>query len=98
MVFCSRCGEELVETAYFCLKCGVRTSKGVEACVPYPWNLEKEVEKALSTAAQEVEKAFNTVRESIGKSIRREPAACPNCGEENQYDSKFCYKCGKELT
>ena len=98
MVFCSQCGEELLETAYFCLKCGVRTSKGVEAGVSYPWNWEKEVEKGLSTAAQEVEKAFNTVRESIGKSIRREPAICPNCGEQNRSNSKFCYKCGKELT
>ena len=98
MVFYPNCGEELPENAYFCLKCGVRTSKGIEAGVSYPWNWEKEVEKALSTAAQEMEKAFNAVRESIYKSTKREPVICPNCGEKNQVGSKFCYKCGKELT
>jgi len=98
MVFCTQCREELPENAYFCLKCGMRTSKAVEAGVSYPWNWEKEIEKTLSTAGQEVEKAFNTVRDSIHKSINKEPAIRPNCGEKNQSDSKFCSKCGKELT
>jgi len=98
VVFCSNCGEKLPESSYFCFKCGVITSHGVEAGVSYPWRWDKEVQKALSTAAQEVEKAFNTVRDSIHKSIKKEPAICPNCGEKNQSDSKFCSKCGKELT
>ena len=98
MVFCRQCGEELPENAYFCLKCGTRTIKGIEAEVSYPWNWEKEAEKTLSTAAQEIEKAFNTVRDNIHKTIKKEPTTCPNCGEKNQSDSKFCSKCGKELT
>ena len=98
MVFCTQCGEDLPESAYFCLKCGLRTGKGVEAGVSYPWNWEKEAEKTLSTAAQEIEKAFNTVRDNFHKSTEREPAICPNCGEKNESNSKFCSKCGKELT
>ena len=98
MVFCTQCGENLPENAYFCFKCGLRTLKGVEAGVSYPWNWEKEAEKALSTAAQEMEKAFNSIRESITKSIKKEPIICPNCGEKNQPNSKYCTKCGKELT
>ncbi|UCH03071.1 MAG: zinc-ribbon domain-containing protein [Candidatus Bathyarchaeota archaeon] len=97
-MFCSNCGEELPETAYFCLQCGVKSSKGVEAGVSYPWNWEKEVKKALSTAAKEVEKAFGTVKESINKTIKKEPITCPNCGEKNQSDSSFCYKCGKAVS
>lgn len=96
-MFCSQCGEELPETANFCLKCGVMTSKGVDAGVSSPWKWDKEVEKTLSTVAKEMEKAFVTVRETIQKSIKREPIICPQCEEKNLYGSKFCYKCGKEL-
>jgi len=97
-VFCSHCREELPETAYFCLKCGVRSSKGEEVGVSYPWNWEKEVEKTLSTVAKEVKGAFNTVKEGVRKSTNREAIFCSTCGEKNRYDSKFCIKCGKELT
>lgn len=98
LVFCTHCGEELPENAYFCLKCGFRTGKGEEAGVPYPVSWEKEVEKALSTATKELEKAFETVKASVQKSVKREPIICQQCGEKNLPSSKFCYKCGKELT
>ena len=97
MVFCAQCGENLPENAYFCLKCGVRTSKGEEDGVSYPWNWEKEVEKALSTAANEVEKAFVTVKTSFQKTVKKEPITCPQCGEKNLSSDKFCSKCGKHL-
>lgn len=35
-MYCSKCGEELPEDAYFCPKCGHRTPKGVEEGVAYP--------------------------------------------------------------
>jgi len=97
MAFCTQCGEDLPENAYFCPKCGVRTSKGVEAGVSYPWRWEKEIEKALSIAAKEIEKAFDTIRESVQKSVKREPIICPQCKEKNPYGSRFCSKCGKKL-
>ena len=107
MGFCSRCGKELSEDAYFCPKCGVKTRRGVEAGVPTPFPSEdlkeafskmgQEMERAFSIAAKEIQKAFGTVRESVGESGRREPAVCPHCGEKNVGDAKFCYGCGKEL-
>jgi len=97
MVFCSGCGEELPETAYFCLKCGVRTIKGIDADIAPPWNWEQQVEKALSKVGKEMEKAFETVRESIQKSIKREPVLCSNCGEKGLSSAKFCYKCGTKF-
>ena len=97
MVFCSRCGEVLPENAYFCLKCGVMTNKGVEVNVSYPWNWEKEVEKTLATVTKEVGNAFKTVKESILKPTKKELVTCSQCGGKNEYGSKFCYKCGKVL-
>jgi DUF4097 and DUF4098 domain-containing protein YvlB len=37
MVFCSKCGKDLPENAYFCPACGARTGKGAEANVPMPY-------------------------------------------------------------
>jgi DNA-directed RNA polymerase subunit RPC12/RpoP len=97
-VFCSHCGEELPEEAYFCLKCGAMTSKGVEAGVPSPWKWDKEVEKTLSTVAKELEQTFDNVRENIQKALNRKAIICPHCGGKNLSGGKFCYRCGKELT
>jgi len=96
-MFCSQCGEELPETANFCLKCGVMTRQGIEADVPSPWKWDEEVEKTLSTVAKELEKTFETVREKIHTSIKGESIICPHCGGKNQSGSKFCSKCGNEL-
>ena len=106
MVFCSKCGEELPENAYFCPKCGVRTRRGVEAGISTPWMEElkdsfhktgQEIEKAFSIAGKEMEKAFKTARERIRESTKREQVVCPHCGEKNPGDATFCYNCGKEL-
>ena len=67
MAFCSHCGEELPENAYFCLKCGSISSKGVESGASYPWNWEKELEKTFSIVAEEVRSALNNVQENILK-------------------------------
>jgi DNA-directed RNA polymerase subunit RPC12/RpoP len=92
MVFCSKCGGELPENAYFCPKCGVRTRKGVEAGIDTtPWEDLKaafsktgeEVQKAFSIAGREIEKAFKRAREEIGEATRREPVVCSHCGEKN---------------
>ena len=36
MVYCTNCGEEIPEDAYFCHKCGHRTEKGSEEGASYP--------------------------------------------------------------
>jgi len=105
MGFCSNCGEKIPEDAYFCPKCGARTVKGVEAGVSSPADelrdafnrMGQELEKAFSVAAKEIQEAFQTARENIRQSFYNEPVVCPNCGEKNPGDSKFCRKCGKQL-
>jgi len=105
MVFCSNCGEELPENAYFCPKCGVRTKKGVEAGISAPWEdlrdafakMGEEIEKAFSVAGREMERAFKRAREEIREATSREPVICSTCGEKNVADARFCYKCGKKL-
>jgi ribosomal protein L40E len=105
MVFCSKCGTELPEDAYFCPKCGVRTRKGVEAGVTTTWvevrdefsKIGVEIEKAFTKAGKEIEKAFKTARESIKESIGEATIVCSHCGEKNDRGAKFCYNCGKEL-
>ena len=102
MVFCSKCGKELPENAYFCPSCGVKTAKGVEANVSMPYGemfseMEKKLEKAFLTASEEMKKAFNKVREEVKKATAREPVICPSCGENNYAEDKFCRKCGKKI-
>jgi len=105
MGFCSKCGKPLAEDAYFCPKCGARTALGVEAGVVAPSDelreafnkMGQEMEKAFTFAAKEIEKAFETARKNIQESTGRAPIICSRCGEKNRFDSRFCYKCGKEL-
>jgi predicted amidophosphoribosyltransferase len=102
MVFCSKCGEELPEKAYFCPKCGVRTEKGKEVKVPFPWEgifseVGDELDKAFTVAGKEIKKAFETAKKEIKKATRPEPIKCPNCGETTSVNASFCSKCGKEL-
>ena len=109
-MFCSNCGKEVPEDAHFCSKCGVRTVKGVEKDVPIPrkrdWEEElesaaekigKEMEKAFSIAGREIEKALNRAKEKMRETTERETVVCPNCGDKNRKDAKFCYKCGTKL-
>ena len=105
MVFCSSCGKELPKDAYFCSKCGVKTSKGVETGVSAPLEdlrdafskMGEEIEKAFAIAGRELEKAFKRAREEIREATTREPVVCSHCGEKNSAGARFCYKCGKKL-
>jgi len=110
MVFCSKCGKELPENAYFCPTCGVRTGKGVEAGVSLPYrdmfsDMGKEMEKALAKAAEETKKALDKAKEELDKAredfrkaISQETISCSSCGEKNPANAKFCRKCGRKLS
>jgi len=106
MGFCSKCGLQLPEGAYFCPKCGVKTILGLQTGVYSPYEDMKEVfvkmgqemEKAFSIAVKEMEKAFETARKNIDESTARTPRVCPNCSEKNAFDSRFCYKCGNAIS
>ena len=76
MVFCSNCGTDLPEKAYFCFNCGVRTAKGVEANVSMPYremfsDMERQLEKSFLTASEELKKGFNKAKEDIRKAANR---------------------------
>ena len=107
MVFCSKCGKELPDDAYFCSRCGVRTTKGVELGIPIPFPSEElrdafnrmgsELERAFSTAAKEMQRAFNTARESFREPFKGGRVICKSCGGSNLGDANFCSKCGRKL-
>lgn len=103
MVFCSKCGKELPEDAYFCPSCGVKTAKGVEANVSMPYRdmfseMGKEIEKAFLIASEEMKKAFEKARKEARRVTSREPLVCPSCGEKNFVGDRFCGKCGGKLS
>jgi predicted amidophosphoribosyltransferase len=105
MTFCPKCGEQLSENTNFCSKCGARTSIGKAANVASPsgdWKdafaeLGEELNKAFAVASKEIEKAFTTAKEEIKKATSPEPAVCPNCGEKNYANARFCTKCGTKI-
>jgi ribosomal protein L40E len=105
LVFCSKCGAEVAEEAYFCPRCGFRTRKGVEVGIAAPMedmreafaSMEKELERAFTTAAKEMHKAFKTVRESVKEKSFTSQIVCTSCGEKNPSGVSFCYKCGKKI-
>ncbi len=105
MVYCSNCGEKLPENSYFCLRCGVRTEKGLEAGMSTPWEdlrdafarTGEEIEKAFSAAGKEMEKAFKVAKDKIREATSREPVTCSNCGGKNAAGSRYCQSCGTKL-
>lgn len=75
-MYCTNCGTELPENANFCLKCGVRTAKGVEGKVPLPYreiasDIENRLEEAFATASEEIKRAFGKAKEEVRKATNR---------------------------
>ena len=108
-MFCSNCGEAVLEDVNFCPNCGVRTMKGFEdrVSIPRQRNWEEEFETAVETIGTEMEKAFSTARSELKKTFhqtkeklrttKKEGIVCTKCGELNQNDTNYCYKCGTKL-
>jgi len=57
----------------------------------------EELNKAFAVASKEIEKAFTMAKEEIRKATSPEPAVCPNCGEKNYANARFCTKCGTKI-
>lgn len=68
MIYCSNCGEELPEDAYFCHRCGKITIRGEEEGaspreLPPDW--ESKIESAVSKAVRNVEEGLKVAMENI---------------------------------
>jgi len=107
MVHCANCGQKLEENFYFCPKCGVKTKAGTAAGVSEPWENMKEafvtaaeqMNKAFAKAAEEMRRAFEDVRKEFQwQTTSREKIVCAKCGAANLPESKFCSRCGKNLS
>jgi uncharacterized membrane protein YvbJ len=103
MVFCSKCGKELPENAFFCPACGFKTAKGIEAKVSMPYgdiasDIGIKLEQAFLTASEEMKKAFERAREEIKRVTSKERLVCPKCGQKNSIRDRFCSKCGEKLS
>jgi uncharacterized membrane protein YvbJ len=107
MVYCSNCGSQLAEDAYFCPKCGTRTDRGKAAKAAYPadelrdafYQAGAEIERAFTIAAKETRKAILKARDNLQqKTASPEPIVCPKCSIRNSSGSIFCHNCGIRIT
>ena len=106
MVYCSNCGVQIPDDAFFCPKCGTKTPKGKSANVLYPterlteafYRVGLELEKAFKLAARETDAAIQRARENIKmKPTEQQTVACSNCGSKNQSSAVFCTSCGTKV-
>jgi len=111
MVYCSKCGTQIPDDAYFCVRCGIKTEAGKTAQAVYPTDALRtalyqtgiELEKAFTFAAQEIHTAFDRVNEGMHQkssqdsSQKTDTLICTSCGTKNPSDATFCGSCGKKL-
>lgn len=113
MVYCSHCGVQIAEDAYFCSKCGTKTQAGKAANVSYPtheiqdafYRVGTELERAFTIAAHETHAALKRASENIQQKNSAQPSqaqpenavVCPSCGAKNISGSVFCVSCGKKI-
>jgi len=112
MVYCSICGTQIVQDAYFCSKCGTKTQIGKAAKVSYPsgelqdafYRVGTELERAFTMAAHETHAALKKASENIQQksaatqNIQGNTVVCPHCEAKNLSSTIFCSSCGKHLT
>jgi len=104
--YCSNCGQEIPEDAYFCPKCGTKTAKGRASKAAYPadelrdafYSVGIELERAFNMAARETHSAIQRARKNFRQEYSpKTTVVCPKCGTKNPYGSIFCYSCGSRI-
>jgi ribosomal protein L40E len=99
--FCTKCGKDLLEDAFFCPRCGIKTIKGTEAGVATPYEDWRDAlaraGKELDRISVEIGRAFEPARKKLQETFNPETKICSNCGEKNRGDAVYCNKCGKSL-
>jgi DNA-directed RNA polymerase subunit RPC12/RpoP len=97
MVYCSNCGTQIADDAYFCAKCGTKTAAGKTAKVAYPsdeirdtfYKVGAELEKAFNIAAKETHDAFKRASDDFNQ---RNCSAQTN--QASQQATVVCPNCG----
>ena len=106
MVYCSNCGSQIADSAYFCPKCGTKTEKGRVAKAVYPtdelrddfYQVGIELEKAFNMAARETHSAIQKAKENWQqKPAQQQTITCTKCATKNPNGSIFCHNCGTRL-
>ena len=106
MVYCSNCGAQIADDAFFCPKCGKKTQAGKTAKVTYPpdelqdafYQVGVELERAFTIAARETHQAILKARDNWQqKQAQRQTVTCPKCGTKNPVGSVFCISCGTRI-
>lgn len=113
MVYCSNCGAQIADDAYFCPKCGTKTPVGKTAKVAYPsdeirdtfYQVGLELEKAFTVAAKETHAALKRASDDFhqrnttqtGQASQEATVVCPHCGAKNVSGAVFCHNCGKRI-
>lgn len=73
MPYCTNCGKQVDDDAFFCARCGTRTRHGAEAHVSIPFPSD-EMSAAFHKMADEMEKTFSKVADEVQKSEVTEEA------------------------
>ncbi len=97
MVYCSKCGAQIAEDAYFCPKCGTKTQAGKNAKVTYPtdeiqdafYRVGTELERAFTIAAHETHAALKRASENI-----QQKTSSSETNETKQEKTIICPNCG----
>jgi len=102
LVYCSNCGAQIADDAYFCPKCGVKTKKGRDNDVLYPtdrltdafYAVGVELEKAFNQAARETHAAIQRAKDNLPPRMN---VTCPKCNTKNPSGAIFCINCGNRI-
>jgi len=106
LVYCSNCGSQIADDAYFCPKCGTKTEIGKAAKAVYPadqlrdafYQVGIELEKAFNIAARETNSAIQKARENWQqKPAQEQTVTCTKCATKSPEGSVFCHSCGTKL-
>ena len=107
LVYCSNCGAQIADDAFFCPKCGTKTVAGKAAKAVYPadeirdafYQVGVELEKAFNIAARETHSAIQKARENWNQKPPEEQiVTCTKCSLKNPEGSIFCRDCGTRLS
>lgn len=97
MAYCSNCGAQIADDAYFCPKCGTKTPAGKTAKVVYPSNeirdtfyqVGLELEKAFTLAAKETHAAFKKASQDF-----QQKTSTTQTGQASEQATVVCPNCG----